>query len=77
MLESGEIKVAVKDPIMMDVAGATESWLTYGMCAGVIEGIYGMVGNISVDRSYSASTNQLKFKLVELTAGQTVDGLGR
>src|SRR5271154_6011983 len=26
MLESGEIKVAVKDPIMMGVAGATESW---------------------------------------------------
>jgi hypothetical protein len=76
-LEAGSIRVAVTDPITMSVDGSKDSWLTYGMCAGVIEGIYGMVGNISANRTRSADKRTMKFKLVELLAGQTVDGLGR
>jgi len=76
-MEAGSIMVTVTDPITMDVEGSKESWLTYGLSAGVIEGIYGMVGNIGANRTRSADTKTLKFKLVELMAGQTVDGMGR
>jgi hypothetical protein len=47
------------------------------MSAGIIEGIYGMVGNISSVRSYSAKRSELKFKIIELRAGQVIDGVGR
>jgi len=77
LMEAGMVKVSVKSPVITDVAGATESWMTYGLCAGVIEGIYGMVGIVSDHRSYSDASNQLKFKLVELTPDQRIKGIGR
>jgi len=76
-MEEGTVGVVVKDPIMVNSPRARESWLTYGLCAGLIEGIYGMVGHVGKERSFSAGAKELKFKLVELTADQKIQGMGR
>ncbi|MDA4123426.1 MAG: hypothetical protein OK456_09630 [Thaumarchaeota archaeon] len=69
-MEQGEVGVVVTDPIIATGAGVRESWLTYGLAAGLIEGIFGMVGYVGQDHFFSDSTRQLKFKLLELTAQQ-------
>jgi len=74
-MERGTVGVAVKDPIFANSEGVKESWTTYGLCAGLIEGIFGMVGHVD-EQSYSAKARQLKFKLVELTPSQNARGMG-
>ena len=76
-MEAGVIKVFVNDPIIKGMTGETESWITYGISAGVVEGIYGLVGNINAARSYDSKKSQLKFRIIELKVGQSVDGLAR
>jgi hypothetical protein len=76
-LEQGTVGVSVRDPIMMNILGAKESWMTYGLCSGLVEGIYGMAGYVSGGHAYSEKTKQMKFKLVELTSDQRDDGSGR
>jgi hypothetical protein len=74
-MERGAVAVAIRDPIIPKNLGVTESWTTYGLCAGIVEGIFGMVGHIG-ERSFSTKTGLLRFKLVELTAGQSLHGIG-
>ncbi len=74
-MEKGTVSVVIRDPIFANVPGAAESWTTYGLCAGIVEGIFGMIGHVG-DRSYSAKAKQLRFKLVELSAGQSLHGIG-
>jgi hypothetical protein len=74
-MERGTVAVVIRDPIISNISGAVDSWTTYGLCAGVVEGIFGMVGHVG-ERSYSAKAKQLRFKLVELSAGQSLHGIG-
>ncbi|MGD0638692.1 MAG: hypothetical protein ABSA72_11710 [Nitrososphaerales archaeon] len=74
-MERGAVTVGIREPIIANTGGAGDSWTTYGLCAGIIEGIFGMVGHVG-ERSYSKKTRQLKFKLVELMAGQSLQGIG-
>jgi|GEM_PF-5953321 hypothetical protein len=74
-MERGTVAVVVRDPIIANTAGAVDSWTTYGLCAGVVEGIFGMVGHVG-ERSYSTKARQLRFKVVELSAGQSLHGIG-
>jgi hypothetical protein len=76
-MEHGIVGVSVREPIMMNVLGAKESWITYGLCSGLVEGIYGMAGYVSGGHAYSEKTKQMKFKLVELTSDQRDEGSGR
>jgi hypothetical protein len=76
-MESGSVGVEVRDPIMMNIPGATESWWTYGLCSGLVEGIYGMAGYVSGPHTYSEKTKQIKFKLVELSRAQKEVASGR
>jgi hypothetical protein len=76
-MERGTVGVTVRDPIVMNVSGATESWMTFGLCSGLIEGIYGMAGYVSGKHAYSEKTRQIKFKLIELSSLQKTEESGR
>ena len=76
-MERGTVSVAVREPITMNILGAGESWMTYGLSSGLVEGIYGMAGYATGRHSFSEKTKQLRFKLVELTADQRIEGSGR
>jgi hypothetical protein len=74
-LEKGYVSVVVTDPIIISDPDATESWMTYGLCAGLIEGIFGMAGHVG-ERSYSVKARELKFKLTELSIGRGSEAMG-
>ncbi len=65
----------VKEQVIATEVDATESRMTCRPCAGPIEAVSGIVGRVG-ERTCSAKTRQLRFKLVELLVGRGAEAMG-
>jgi len=66
-IEKGSIEVTVRQPVFSEVDDAQESWYTFGLAAGLMEGLFG-TSMVVATSAYKPDAKELTFKLQEQVA---------